>query len=199
MGSPPISFFHFPLRLPWYLPPGPGNQRNAKRCKGDPIGVGQSATLDKLLELVGKGDAHVQTVADIARAVTLDSSNSVHSGLQKLAGCGANGKQDGNTERDFQRLVRGSNGFFLEPYNIKLTLQVWQSTWTDVFSFSSDSLLVPNFQPKGPNPIFHCRDSLLWSSAQVERDEDPQEVEAAVLLPHEVFGALHSMGQSKAG
>ena len=33
----------------------------------------------------------------------------------------------------------------------------------------------------------------------MERDEDPQEVEAAVLLPHEVFGALHSMGQSKAG
>ena len=90
--------------------------------------MGQSATLDKLLELVGKGDAHVQTVADIARAVTFDSSNSVHSGLQKLAGCGANGKQDGNTERDFQRLVRGSNGFFLEPYNIKLTLQVWQTT-----------------------------------------------------------------------
>ena len=128
LDTPP-SLFRFSLTCrPWYLPPVPGNHQNAKRCKRDPIGVGQSATLDKLLELVGKGDAHVQTMADVARAVSLDFPNSIHSGLQKLAGCGANGNQDGNTERDFQRLVRGSNGFFLEPYNIKLTLQVWQTS-----------------------------------------------------------------------
>lgn len=37
------------------------------------------------------------------------------------------------------------------------------------------------------------------NNAQVEKDEHPQEVEASVLLPHEVFGALHSMGAAKAG
>lgn len=34
---------------------------------------------------------------------------------------------------------------------------------------------------------------------QVEKDENPQTVEASTLLPHEVFGALHSMGETKAG
>lgn len=88
------------------------------------VAAGQSAVLDKLLELVGKGDTFVQTAAEIARAVDLDSHDPVHPSLQRLAACGSYGKHDGNTERDFQRLVRGSNGFNLEPYSIKLMLQV---------------------------------------------------------------------------
>ena len=35
------------------------------------------------------------------------------------------------------------------------------------------------------------------AAAQVEKDEDPLAVEASVLLPHEVFGALHDMGSAK--
>ena len=76
------------------------------------------------MELVGKGDAHVQIAADLARAVVEDCPNAAHPGIHHIAACGANGKFDGNTERDFQRLVRGFNGLSLEPYTIKLRLQV---------------------------------------------------------------------------
>ena len=72
----------------------------------------------------GKGDAHVQIAADFARAVVEDCPNAAHPGIHHIAACGANGKFDGNTERDFQRLVRGFNGLSLEPYTIKLRLQV---------------------------------------------------------------------------
>ena len=56
---------------------------------------------------MGKGDAHVQIAADFARAVVEDCPNAAHPGIHHIAACGANGKFDGNTERDFQRLVRG--------------------------------------------------------------------------------------------
>ena len=102
----------------------PGNQPHAKRCKREPVASGKSVVLDKLLELVGRGDAHAQTVAEIARAVDVESSHTVHPKLQQLAACGGSGKHDGNTARDFQRFLRGFNGFNVEPYTIKLTLQV---------------------------------------------------------------------------
>lgn len=107
-----------------YSPGLPGGSANAKRRKQEPVTSGESLVLDKLLELVGRGDSHVQTVAEIARAVRSDYSQSVHPKIQELAACGASGKFDANTERDFQRLLRGSNGFHLEPYTINLTLQV---------------------------------------------------------------------------
>ena len=62
------------------------------------------------------------TVAEVARAVEEDS-HQLSTGLQKLAHFGAHGKCAGNTERDFQRWVRGAYGFELEPYTIKLTLE----------------------------------------------------------------------------
>ena len=105
--------------------PAPGlDHPSAKRCKRDPVTSGESQVLDKLLELVGNGGAHVQTAAEIARAVQNDSSNRIHPKLQQLAACGSSGRYDANTERDFQRMMRGANGFCIEPYTITLTLQV---------------------------------------------------------------------------
>ena len=101
----------------------PGGVANAKRCKKGPVTSGESLILDKLLDLVGRGDAHVQTVAEIARAVRDESLHSVHQKLEQLAACGTHGKCESNTERDFQRLLRGSNGLHLDPYNITLSLQ----------------------------------------------------------------------------
>lgn len=165
---------------------------NAKRRKTlEPISWGESSVLDKLLELVGRGDAHVQTAAEIARAVDRDSNNSAHPKLQQLAACGAYGKCDGNTERDFQRLLRGSNGFNLEPYTITLTLQAfWKDFNICLFLINplvtADSSTLPSQKPKSCAP-------------QVEKDEDPVPVQASVLLPHEVFGALSDMGEAKVG
>ena len=102
----------------------PGNQPYAKRCKREPVVSDKSLILDTLLELVGRGDAHAQTAAEIARAVDIESSHTAHPKLQQLAACGAYGKHDGNTARDFNRFLRGFNEFNVEPYTIKLTLQV---------------------------------------------------------------------------
>lgn len=153
------------------------------------MAAGQSALLDTLLDLVGKGTAHIETVAQIARAVKSDSQQPIHEGLQKIAACGTHGKHDANTERDFQRLLRGSNDFFVEPYSIKLTLQVTPPGLSNLcfFGFRPSPCPLPRFNAPTTN------------GAQVEKDEHPREVEASVLLPHEVFGALHSMGAAKAG
>ena len=103
----------------------PGNGDNAKRCKREPIASGKSLLLDTLLDLVGRGGTHVETAAEIARAVEADS-NRVHQGVRQLAACYSHGKHNQNTERDFQRLLRGANGLQLEPYTIKMKLQVSQ-------------------------------------------------------------------------
>ena len=77
--------------------------------------------------MVGRGSAHVETAAEIARAVEVDAaSNPIHDGVRQLAACGSHGKHSQNTEMDFQRLLRGANGLQLQPYNIKLKLQVPQ-------------------------------------------------------------------------
>jgi len=80
----------------------PGNGYNVKRCKREPIASGKSLLLDTLLDLVGRGGAHVETAAEIARAVEADSSsNKIHQGVRQLAACGSHGKHNQNTERDF--------------------------------------------------------------------------------------------------
>lgn len=84
----------------------------------------ESVTLTKLLELVGKGETHVSTAAEIARAVEYDSNHEVAKGLHKLAACGNNGNCPSNTERDFRRFVKDSFLLKVEPYIIKLVLEV---------------------------------------------------------------------------
>ena len=174
----------------------PGNQPRAKRCKRESVSSNQSAILDKLLELVGKGDTHLQTAADFARAVVEDCPNAAHPGIHHIAACGANGKFDGNTERDFQRLVRGFNGLSLEPYTIKLRLQVLRCYFSNFWFYGGLNFAQKCFLST-PAPSSNFRDSQ-YCQAQVEKDENPQTVAASVLLPHEVFGALYRMGEPKA-
>lgn len=84
----------------------------------------------------------------------------------------------------------GQMGLQLQPYNIKLRLQVSQINKSFFLN------LVSHF----PCPIQRPpRFSTRIGAAQVEQDEDPRVVEASVLLPHEVFGALHSVSKHKAG
>ena len=57
-----------------------------------------------------------------------------------------------------------------------------------------------DFSQRLRTPTGHHKTEILsCERPQVEKDEEPQEVEAQVLLPHEVFGALHRADQSKAG
>lgn len=143
----PCLFHWFHLGASTFLTAQPGDGSTAKRCKQQAVAAGQSAVLDTLLDLVGKGSAHIETVAQIARAVKSDSQQPVHEGLQRIAACGAHGKHDANTERDFQRLLRGSNDFFVEPYSIRLTLQVTppRSSNSCFFCFRPSPCPLPRF------------------------------------------------------
>lgn len=82
-----------------------------------------SYTANKLLDLVGRGSTHIQTAVEIARATTREGLNAP--ALHSLASCGANGKHDGNCERDLHTwLSPGVFDFQLERYEITLNLQV---------------------------------------------------------------------------
>ena len=100
----------------------PGEDPPSKRLRVDPSGLGKSPTLDKLLELVGCGDTHVNTIAE--RGIKAESQSPFDAGLEKLASCGNSGKNASNTEGDFQRLVKGAFGFELRPYIIHVVREV---------------------------------------------------------------------------
>ncbi|CAK9118510.1 unnamed protein product [Durusdinium trenchii] len=102
----------------------PEGEDSAKRIRPEPSSFRESALLHKLLELVGNGGSHVATATEIARAAEIDFPHPLPDGLKKLASCGAHGACASNTERDFRRWTRGAYGFRLEPYPIKLTLEV---------------------------------------------------------------------------
>lgn len=74
------------------------------------------------MELVGLGASHVSTASEIARALEKDMGT-IPTGLKKLAKCGAHGNCSGNTERDFQRMVKDDFTLPLEPYTIRLSLE----------------------------------------------------------------------------
>lgn len=84
-----------------------------------------SDTVDKLLELVGRGQAHVSTATEVARAVVSDAPHKPTSGIHCLAKCGNFGKRDNNAERDMLTWTRGCYGLELEPYTVELVLQAF--------------------------------------------------------------------------
>lgn len=94
--------------------------KNIKRRKPDDLP--QSHTVDRLVNMVGRGDANVSVAAAVARAAHADGLDS--SALKALASCGAGGLFEANTERDLHRWLRGMNGLELEPYELTLDLQV---------------------------------------------------------------------------
>ena len=101
-----------------YSPSSPMPGQPCKRPKVDPTVVGESKTLDTLLQLVGSGGTCIHTAAELARAFQQDAQFSVHEGLKKLASCGNSGLSAQNGERDFRRFTRGAYGMELEPYTI---------------------------------------------------------------------------------
>ena len=79
--------------------------------------------MDKLMELVGRGDTHISTAAELARTIQSDFGTS-SVGIRDLASCGADGKHESNTERDFWTWAKGAYDFHVQPYPIRVLLQV---------------------------------------------------------------------------
>lgn len=164
--------------------------KTCKRPKVDPTVMGESKTLDTLLQLVGSGGTCIHTAAELARAFQHDAQFEIHEGLKKLASCGNSGLSAQNGERDFRRFTRGAYGFELEPYTIKLTLEV-PLTQRRFF------ILVEVSPSHSPFSFPPCWLDSSTSPSQVPGADDPEECDVSVLLPHEVFGALYASHQAK--
>ena len=75
------------------------------------------------MELVGRGEAHISTAAEIARVIRSEFDGA-SKGIRNLASCGTDGKHESNTERDFWTWAKGAYDFHVQPYPIRVLLQV---------------------------------------------------------------------------
>ena len=139
----------------------------------------ESKTVNKLLTLVGRGGTHVSVAHDIAQTVRNDGLENPT--LAAFTSCGTFGLNDQNTERDMQRWLRGLWGFELEPYEIKLQLQVRLVKRICSYKFPRFFLTSSHYSLNSDLPPI-----------KVNYSDQPVEVPAWVLLPHEV---LHSLSQ----
>ena len=78
--------------------------------------------MNKLLEMVGRGDTNISCATEIARVIQSDGFKA--DALAALGSCGSGGQNGGNVARDLHRWLRGEWAFEVEPYEIQLNLQV---------------------------------------------------------------------------
>ena len=146
----------------------------------------QSQTLTSLLRLVGRGGADVAVATSLARAVISDGLDAPD--LKCLASCGSDGRHDSNSERDLHRWLKDMWGLNVQPYPIRLELQV---AWP--FLFKAFCLVVEK------HSFRHAEMKLSALCSQVDFADEATEVVAWTLLPHELFDAVHRMNRAKAG
>lgn len=85
--------------------------------------LGESKTVGKLAELVGRGKVSVASACEIAQGVVYDHELP-HSAIRAFSSLGCDGKHPQNAERDLHRWVRCLWGLQLQPYVLWLGLQV---------------------------------------------------------------------------
>ena len=81
-----------------------------------------SATVNLLLEQIGRGSANISAASDLARVMKSECKSNIPA-LDALASIGASGRCSNNNERDLHRWLRGMRGLQLETYEITLELQ----------------------------------------------------------------------------
>lgn len=162
--------------------------RHLKRPRLDVLP--ESKTVECVIGMIGRGSANISRATEIARCAQEDGLS--QPALRALTSCGADGRHAQNTERDLHRWCSCLFGCKLLPYQIKLTLQApmceEQEQQTLVLVLGVGRVVIQEFQEylvHGP-------------PTQVEDYDDPQEVLASVLLPHEVAHAIAESGREQA-
>ena len=176
------SYIHFFGAQSMYVPTRAGK---ASRQRQRLASVPEVQTVNKLIEMVGRGDANISCVTEIARVMQTDGFNA--DALTALGSCGTGGKNSGNVERDLHRWLRGEWGFEVEPYEIQLELQ---ATRIGLKGFIVVSVVWPLFllvRGIAHVDIVHSLETCL---VEVDFAEEAVPVAAHVLLPHELFHAL---------
>lgn len=83
----------------------------------------ESNTVGKLTDMIGRGKISVAAATELAQGVCADHKLP-HAAIQAFASLGCGGQHPQNSERDLHRWVRNLYGIELEPYVLKLGLQI---------------------------------------------------------------------------
>lgn len=81
-----------------------------------------SNTVERLTDLVGRGQISVQSATEIAQAVVADHVLP-NPALKAFASLGTSGKHSSNSERDLHRWLKNLFGFRLQSYSIEMELE----------------------------------------------------------------------------
>ncbi len=82
----------------------------------------RSATVEKLINMIGHGKIQIATAADLARSFVEDGG--LQQALHAFASLGNNGSCSSNSERDLHRWLDALFGFRLQSYIMPMPLQV---------------------------------------------------------------------------
>ena len=82
----------------------------------------RSATVEKLINMIGRGNIHISDAAELARSVVEDGA--VHEALRAFSSLGSCGNCPSNSERDLHRWLDSLFGFKLQTYQVPMELEV---------------------------------------------------------------------------
>ena len=92
----------------------------------------RSATVEKLIDLIGRGRCSIATAAGVSHSMVEDGV--CHEAIQTFSSLGASGAFPGNYERDLRTWLKNLFNFSLETYSIPMRLQAhWISMSSNPF------------------------------------------------------------------
>lgn len=104
-------------------------------------GYQRSATVEKMIEMVGRGSLTISAAAEISQCNVKDGM--VHDAIRAFASLGTSGKNPSNYERDMHRWLKSLFGFELQTYTVKMNLEVSRLV-TFLFCFPGSFLSTPS-------------------------------------------------------
>lgn len=154
--------------------------------------LGPSHTVDKLTELVGRGKLSVAAATDLAQSIVSDHQMP-HQAIRAFSSLGSEGRHPQNAERDLHRWLKNVYGCQLQPYTMKVGLQLDCTKVREVAirvlapheilnalanmqsTFAFNSLLLGNLSDKDRISFWNHVSGLdPWSNHEVLRDESVQ-------------------------
>lgn len=84
-------------------------------------GYRRSNTVEKMIEMVGRGSLSIAAAAEISQCNVADGM--VNDAIKAFASLGTNGQNPSNYERDLHRWLKSLFGFELRTYTVTMNLE----------------------------------------------------------------------------
>ena len=143
--------------------------------------------------LIGHGKAHIHTCVSIAQAQAEDAKVGgleLPTTIQAFASLGSCGDHASSEERDLHRWLGRLHGIQVEPYSVRMNLEVGSLAYHKCFKLdwtTTSSCLL-------------CQGHFLWlMTNEVFNQVELEEVGVPILLPHEVLHAIAMAGPEQVG